>query len=136
MAKSRSKLKGSVDQNAHPKWLQKSKDGSSPKSFSGWMEREECSLGFGLVTFHVKSKVVRAGETAVANLALERLGSRVFSYVARELIRSRKAPLTALEMTFVWFFTCMNSLVSFQMRAFCVCFSTTWEIAKVDSSFL
>lgn len=41
MAKSRSKLKGSVDQNAHPKWLQKSKDGSSPKSFSGWMEREE-----------------------------------------------------------------------------------------------
>lgn len=111
MAKSRSKLKGSVDQNAHPKWLQKSKDGSSPKSFSGWMEREECSLGFGLVTFHVKSKVVRAGETAVANLALERLGSRVFSYVARELIRSRKAPLTALEMTFVWFFTCKRKII-------------------------
>lgn len=100
------------------------------------MEREECSLGFGLVAFHVKSEMVRAGETTVANLALERLGSRVFSYVARELIGSCKAPLTALEMAFVWFFTCMNSLVSFQMRAFRVCFSATWEIAKVDSSFL
>lgn len=84
------------------------------------MEREECSLGFGLVAFHVKSEMVRAGETTVANLALERLGSRVFSYVARELIGSCKAPLTALEMAFVWFFTCKRKkyMLSFSVIHF------------------
>lgn len=75
----------------------------------------ECSLGFGFMALHVKSEMVGTGEAPLADFTFERLGSSVFSYMPSELIGSSKAPLAVLEMTFVWFLTCVNSLVSFQM---------------------
>lgn len=119
MAKSRCKLKAVSIKLRTQSGSKKAKMGHHQnRSPGGW--REKCSLGFGLVAFHVKSEMVRAGETTVANLALERLGSRVFSYVARELIGSCKAPLTALEMAFVWFFTCKRKkyMLSFSVIHF------------------
>lgn len=74
------------------------------KQSSGWVETN-CSLGFGLVTFHVERQVIGTSEASLADLALEWLGSRVLSYVASQFIRSCKAPLTTLEVAFVRFLT-------------------------------
>lgn len=49
-----------------------------------------------LVSLHVQGQVVRAGETAAAHGALERLGTRVFPEMACELVRSGEAPLASL----------------------------------------
>merc|ERR1739838_141027 len=39
-------------------------------------------------------------------------------------------------MARVWLLSCMNSLVSFQMRTLGVHFGTSWMITKMDSAFL
>lgn len=48
------------------------------------------------MSLHVQGQVVRAGETAAAHAALERLGARVLPVVARELVGSGEAPLAAV----------------------------------------
>lgn len=60
------------------------------------------------MSFHVKSQVVGSGETAFADLALERLGSGVLAVVARQLIGPGEPPLTLRPMTFVGLFTCWD----------------------------
>ena len=49
-----------------------------------------------LVSFEVKSQVVRTGEAALTVNALEWLGTRVLAVVARQLVRTGKSPLTSL----------------------------------------
>lgn len=53
-------------------------------------------LFLALVPLHVEGQVIRAGETAVAHAALERLRPRVFPEMASQLIRTGEAPLTSL----------------------------------------
>lgn len=48
------------------------------------------------MSLHVQGQVVRAGETAAAHGALERLRARVFPEMARQLIGPGEAPLTSL----------------------------------------
>lgn len=102
MAKSRRK-EGSV-LTKMPNVAPKKQKWALAKSSPGWVETN-CSLGFGLVTFHVERQVIGTSEASLADLALEWLGSRVLSYVASQFIRSCKAPLTTLEVAFVRFLT-------------------------------
>lgn len=58
-----------------------------------------------LVALHVQREVVGAGEAAVAHHALERLGTRVLSVVAGQLVRPGKPPVAALPGTLVGLLT-------------------------------
>jgi hypothetical protein len=79
-----------------------------PKNVSPW--GGDCSLGFGLVTLHVQGQMVGAGEASIADLAFEGFGSGMLSYMTSEFVGPCKTPLTALEMTFVWFLTCNRNI--------------------------
>lgn len=60
-----------------------------------WSPTGSCELR-ALVSLHVQRQVVRAGETAAAHGALERLGARVFPEMASQLVGSGEAPLASL----------------------------------------
>jgi len=61
----------------------------------------ECMCVLVLVTLHVQSQVVGAGEAAAAGDALEGLGPSVLPVVPGELVRSSETPVTALPRTTV-----------------------------------
>ena len=76
------------------------------------VQRTRCpplSFGLGLVTLHMQGQVIGAGEAALAHLAAEWLGSRVFSYVTRQFVRTSEAPLARGEVTAVRLFTCTHT---------------------------
>lgn len=89
-----------------------------------------------LMAFHVKCEVVGTSKAPVADLAAERLGTSVFTNMPCELIRASKSPSASRKMALIWLLTCMDSLVSLQMRTFCVCFSATWKRAEMNSPLL
>jgi len=97
---------------------------------------ESRSLVLGLVTLHVEGEMVGAGEAAFTDLAAERLGTGVFSYVAGQLVGAGEAPLASCEVASVGFFTCMYSLVRLEMGALGVGLATHGEGAVVDAAFL
>ena len=88
------------------------------------------------VSLHVKSKVITSSEASLTNLTLERLGSSVFSIVTRQLVTSSKSPLTLGPVASIWFFSCMDSLMSFKVGTFCVDFCASWKIATVNPPLL
>ena len=57
----------------------------------------------------VQRQVVAAGEAAVAELALERLGARVLPVVTRQLIRPGEAPLAARPRALVRLLACNHT---------------------------
>ena len=61
------------------------------------------SLVFGLVTFHVQSKMVGPRKAAFADLTFERFGPRVLANVACQLIGASKPPLARREVAKVRF---------------------------------
>lgn len=60
------------------------------------------------MSFLVQTQVVGSGETALTDLAGERLVAGVLAVVAGEFVASGEAPITAIERTVVWFFTYRN----------------------------
>lgn len=58
-----------------------------------------------LVSFHVQGEVIRPGEGARADGALEGLGARVLPVVASELVGASEAPVAALPRAPVWLLT-------------------------------
>jgi len=95
------------------------------------------SLGtFGQVALHVQGQVIGTGEAALAHLAAERLGARVFAVVARQLVGARETPLTFRPVASVRLFACVNSLVGLEVRALGVHFGASGEVAVVDSPLL
>lgn len=91
---------------------------------------------FGQVPFHVQRQVIGAGEAALAHFAPERLGAGVFAIVARQLVAARETPLTLGPVTPVRLLSCVDSLVSFEMRALGVHFGASGKIAIVDPPLL
>lgn len=89
-----------------------------------------------VVTFHMQGEVVGAGETALTHAARERLGTCVLADVTCKFVGARKTPWAVDEVTLVRLFPCVDSLMSFQMRAFCVCLSATGEVTEVNATFL
>lgn len=75
--------------------------------------------------------MVRAGEGALAEVALERPVSRVFPEVTGQLIRPGKLPATAFPVTVVGLFTCVCPHVGLEVGALGVRFATTRELAAV-----
>ena len=65
-------------------------------------------------------------------MAFERFLTGVFAKVASQLIRPSKLPRTALPGADVRFLPCVRPLVSLEVRAFGVHFSTTYEFTTVD----
>lgn len=65
------------------------------------------------VPLHVKSQMVRPGETSVTVTAFKWLCPGVLPEVSGQLIASCKTPLAALPRTPVWFLTCVCALVCF-----------------------
>lgn len=66
-----------------------------------------CSHGCGLalVSFHVQSQVVGAGETAATHATLKRLGPRVLPEMASQLVGASEAPLTPVPGAVVGLFS-------------------------------
>lgn len=58
------------------------------------------------MSLHVESEVVRPGKGPVALLALEGSVARVFSVVARQLVRACELPAAALPVAVVWLLPC------------------------------
>lgn len=79
--------------------------------------------------------MVGPGETSVTVSALERLRSGVLPVVPGQFITSGKAPLASFPGALVGFFTCMRSLVRFQVRAFGVNFFAAEKLTLVYPSF-
>jgi len=72
------------------------------------------SLGtFGQVALHVQGQVIGTGEAALAHLAAERLGARVFAVVARQLVGARETPLTFRPVASVRLFACQKTKLHF-----------------------
>lgn len=63
----------------------------------------------------VKGQVVRAGEAAVAVGAAKGFDASVLAKVSRQLVRSGKAPGTALPCALVRLFTCKGITTSINM---------------------
>jgi len=62
----------------------------------------------------VESKVIGARERARTVYTLERLGSGVLANVPRQLVRTRKVPLTTGEVTTIRLLTCNTRAMSCQ----------------------
>lgn len=67
------------------------------------------------MALHVEGEVVRSGERPLAEVASERLLTRVLAEVARQLVRPSKLPHAPFPCAMVRFLTCVRSFVSFQM---------------------
>lgn len=80
--------------------------------------------------------MVGSRKTAVAVCAPERLDARVLTEVASELIRASKLPGTAVPGALVRLLSCMDSAVSFQVRAFGVHFAASGKVTLVNPSSL
>ena len=57
----------------------------------------------------MQRQVIGTGEAALAHLAAERLGARVFAVVARQLVGARETPLTFRPMASVRLFACQKN---------------------------
>ena len=86
------------------------------------------------VTFHVKRKVVRAGERPITVQAMERFGTCMLAEVPRQLIRAGKSPVAAFPVAGVRFFPGVGTLVSLEVRRFRVDLVTALEVAAMGSS--
>lgn len=81
--------------------------------------------------FHMQCKVVRPREGALAEMALERTVSGVFTEMAGQLIRPGEFPAASFPATVVWLLTCMRPVVRFQVRALGVSFAASFERADM-----
>lgn len=87
------------------------------------------------MSFHMKCQVIRSCKTSLTYFTFERFRARMFTVMSSKFIRSCKPPLTFRPVTAIWFFACMDPLMGFQMRTFCVHFRTPGVITMVNSSF-
>lgn len=55
---------------------------------------------------HVQGQMIRSGEGSLAQVALKRPVSRVFSVVTRQLVRPGELPSTTFPTAMVGFLTC------------------------------
>lgn len=94
------------------------------------------SLALGLVALHVQGEVIGAGETALADLAPERLGAGVLAYVSGQLVGAGETPLAGGEVTLVGLLACVYPLVGLEMRTLGVGLATAREDAIVDAALL
>jgi len=65
----------------------------------------------------VECEVVGARKRARTVYTLERLGSGVLANVPRQLVRTRKVPLTTGEVTTIWLLTCHTRATSCQTHS-------------------
>lgn len=84
----------------------------------------------------VEGQVVRSRKTAVAVCAPERLDACVLTEMASKLIRASKFPGTAVPGALVRLLSCMDSAVSFQVRAFGVHFAASCKVTLMNPSSL
>lgn len=85
-----------------------------------------------LVSLHVQSQVIGAGEAAAAHAALERLHPRVFPEMASQLVGSGETPLTAVPRAAVRLLSCVGPGVGLQVRGLGVDLLTPWDLTVVD----
>ena len=83
------------------------------------------------MSLHVEGQVVAPTEAPVTMRALERFLSRVFPVVTRKLVTARKPPRATFPCTFIRLFPRMGPLMSLQVRALGVHFSTADVVALV-----
>lgn len=89
-----------------------------------------------LVSLHVQGEVVRSGEGARADGALEGFGARVLPVMARQLVRTSKTPVAAVPRAPVGLLTRVSPEVGFQMGRLGVDLLAAWVITVVDPPFL
>lgn len=89
-----------------------------------------------LVSLHVQGQVVRSGEGARADGALEGFGARVLPVVARQLVGAGEAPVAAVPRAPVRLLTSVSPEVSFQMGRLGVYFLAAWVVTVVDAPLL
>lgn len=90
-----------------------------------------CVCVLVLVPLHMQGQVIRSGEGARADRALERFGPCVFPEVTSQLIRTGETPVTSIPRTPVRLLTSVGPQVGFQMGRLGVHFLTSWEVTVV-----
>jgi len=83
------------------------------------------------VPLHVEGQVVRPGERALAQVALERTVARVFAEMASQFVGASEFPTATLPAAMVRLLTCVSSVMRLQMRALGVRFPAAGEGAGV-----
>lgn len=84
----------------------------------------------------MQRKMVGSCEGSLADSTLEGLGSGVFPVVARQLVRSGKPPFALGPVALVRLLPRVYPLMGLQVRTLRVDFSTTEEVAVVNSPLL
>ena len=72
------------------------------------------------MAFHMKCKVVWSWKWPPTLETFEWFGSGMFSHVTGQFVRTCKSPATTRPATFVRLLPCMSTLMSLQMRRFCI----------------
>lgn len=92
-----------------------------------WRGTHVHQLIFWRMALHVQGKMVRAGESALADTALEWLVSCVLAIVTSQLVRTCKLPLAAFPRTTIRLFARVGTQVSLEVAALSVNLATLLE---------
>lgn len=88
------------------------------------------------MSLHVKCQMVRPGEGALAQVALERPVSSMFTEMTGQLVGAGEFPSTTFPATVVRLLTSVSSEMCLQVRTLCVRFPAASEGAGVRCSAL
>lgn len=83
------------------------------------------------MTASVLGQVVTSHKTPVTHRAREFLLTGVSAAVAGKFIGTCEFFVTAIPVATEWFFTCVGSQMSFEVRTLEVCLLTSWEAANI-----